>query len=85
MNEFQTPTGSSDYRRRSGAHLLTLSDRVKRAQPSKQARRREILHDAAIITVGFIICVVAICIIFWERFPALPNAVPMANWPPGSI
>jgi hypothetical protein len=85
MTEFQTSTRSSDYRRRSSAHLVTLGDGVKRARLSRQARRREILHDAAIITVGFLICVVAICIIFGQTLPSLPDAAPTPNWPPGSI
>ena len=85
MSEFQTSTRSSDYRRRDGAHLLTLGDGVKRARLSMQARRREILHDAAIITVGFLICVVAICITVGQTLPASADAAPMADWPPGSI
>jgi hypothetical protein len=84
-NEFQTSTRSSDYGRRNSAHLLTLGDGVKRARRSTQARRREILHDAVIITVGFLICIVSICIIFGEALPSLPDAAPMPNWPPGSI
>ena len=85
MTEFQTSTRSSDFRRRNGAHLLTLGDGVKRARLSTQARSREILHDAVIITVGFLICVVAICILFGQTFPSLADAAPMPNWPPGSI
>jgi len=85
MTEFQTSTRSSDFRRRNGAHLLTLGDGVKRARLSTQARSREILHDAVIITVGFLICVVAICIVFGQTLPSLPDAGPMPNWPPGSI
>jgi len=50
-----------------------------------QSRRREILHDAAIITVGFLICVVAICIIVGQTLPSSADAAPMADWPPGSI
>ena len=85
MNEFQMSTHSSDYRRPNSAHGLTLGDAVKRTRLSRPARRREILHDAAIITVGVLICVVAICIIFGQTLPSLPDAAPMTNWPPGSI
>jgi len=85
MNEFQSSTRSSGYRGRTSAHLLTLGDGVKRARLSMQARRREILHDAAIITVGFLICIVAICIIFGQSLPSVPDPGPMPNWPPGSI
>jgi hypothetical protein len=85
MTEFQTSTRSSDFRRRNGPHLLTLGDGVKRARLSTQARRREILHDGAIITVGFLICVVAICILFGQTLPSLADAAPMPSWPPGSI
>jgi hypothetical protein len=85
MTELQTSTRLSGYRWRNGAHLLALGDRVKRARLSTQARRREILHDAAIITVGFLICVVAICILFGQTLPSLADAAPMPDWPPGSI
>jgi hypothetical protein len=85
MTEFQTSTRSTDFRRRNGAHLLTLGDGVNRIRLSTQARRREILHDALIITVGFLICVVAICILFGQSLPLSADAAPMPNWPPGSI
>jgi hypothetical protein len=63
MNEFQTTTRSSDYSGPHNAELLALGDGANGARPSKQARRRAFLHEAAIITVGVLICVVAICII----------------------
>jgi hypothetical protein len=63
MTETQTSTRSSDYPGRDGADLLALADEANPARPSKQARRRAFLHEAAIITVGVVICVGAICII----------------------
>jgi hypothetical protein len=63
MNELPASTHSSDYPGRSRADLLPLDDEANPTRPSKQARRRAFLHEAAIITVGVVICVVAICII----------------------
>jgi hypothetical protein len=63
MNDLQTSTGSSDYPGRDSVDLLALGDEANPARPSKQARRRAFLHEAAIITVGVVICVGAICII----------------------
>jgi hypothetical protein len=85
MSEFQTSTDACDYRRRDSAHLVAVGDGVKRARQSLQAERHEILHEAVIITVTFLICVVAICIMLGPTLPSSPDALPMANWPPGSI
>jgi hypothetical protein len=85
MSEFQTSTRSSGYRRRDSAHLIAVGDGVKRARLSTQAERRELLHEAVIITVTFLICVVAICIMVGPTLPSLSDPVAMANWPPGSF
>lgn len=83
MNEFQPSTGSTDYRDPDGARLASLGNRVRRPHSLTPARRRELLHDLAIIAVGVLISVVAICIIFGRTFPALPVAAAMPDWPPG--
>ena len=85
MNELETSARSSDYQRPNSAHLLALGDGVIRTRLSSQARRRALLHDATIITVGFLICVVAICMILGPTFPSLADAAAMADWPSGSI
>ena len=85
MNEFQTSTRSSDYHEGKGESLFTFGHAMKRTRRSRQARRRELLHDAAIITAGFVICVVAICIIYGRGLPWLPNAAIMAHWPNVSV
>ena len=85
MSEFQTSTRSSDYGRRDTAHLIAVGDGVNRARLSPQAERRELLHEAVIITAAFLICVVATCMILGPTLPSSPDAAPMANWPPGSI
>jgi hypothetical protein len=85
MNEFQASTRASARRRRNRASLFELGDFVKPVRLASEARRREILHDAAIITVGFLISVVAICILSGQSLLSLPDATPMPNWPPGSI
>jgi Ca2+/H+ antiporter len=69
LNEFQTSTHSSDFHQQNSADLVALGDGVKRAGPSKQARRRELLHEVAIIAVGVLVCVVAICIIVGRTHP----------------
>jgi hypothetical protein len=85
MNDLQTSTRSFDYRVRNAADLVTLGDAAKPTRSSRRTRRRELLHDAAIITVGLLICGVAICIIYTTTPPWLPDAAPMANWLRGLI
>jgi hypothetical protein len=85
MSEFQTSTRSPEYRRRNSAHLLAVGDGVTRARLSMKAERRELLHEAVIITVAFLLCVVTFCMILGPTLPSSPDAASMANWPPGSI
>jgi len=85
MSDFQTSTRSSDHGRRDTGHLIAVGDGVKRARLSMQTERRELLHEATIITAAFLICVVAICMILGPTFPSLADAAAMADWPSGSI
>jgi acyl-coenzyme A thioesterase PaaI-like protein len=85
MNELQGSARSSQYGRRNGARLLAVGDGVARARMSDQAVRRGLLHEGAIVTAAFLICVLAISIIINRMFPSDSPVAPMTDWPPGSL
>jgi hypothetical protein len=57
---------------------------VTHAQKFDDARR-VLLHETAIAAVAFLACVLAAAVISEAVRPPFPAAVPMMDWPPGSI
>ena len=57
---------------------------VTHAQKFDHARR-VLLHETAIAAVAFLACVLAAAVISEAVRPPFPAAVPMMDWPPGSI
>jgi hypothetical protein len=85
MNEFQSATPTSEFRGGDRADPVAAGDATKPAGSPKQVRRRELLHEAAIVTIGVLICIAAICVIVERTHSWSSDAAPTSHRSRGSI